>query len=118
MMEALINDSLRTEPILSNVKKVSGFKSKWETVLDALGQDTGTFSRYFTDIYVKYRNPMVHPTLHNLKSFDDISFLGIQTGYSNGWDAYSRLNDGLGHPSDLESWKIMCRLYDLPESIV
>ncbi len=76
MMEALINDSLEREPALSNVNK-SSFRSKWETALETLGQDTSTFLKYHKDIYKKYRNPILHPKDVELKSFNDISFLEI-----------------------------------------
>jgi len=116
MMEALINDSLERELYLSTVNKSGSFKSKWKKALEMLGQDSATFSKYFEDIYDKYRNPMVHPKPESLKSFNDISFLGILAGYSNGWDAYSKLSDGLGHPHDSDSWAIMCQAHGLPDT--
>ncbi len=117
MMEALINDSMEREPALSNVDK-SSFKSKWKGALGELKQDTGTFLKYHNDIYRKYRNPIVHPKKIALKSFNDISFLEILKGYYNGWDAYSRLYDGLGHPVDPDSWKTMCKAHSLPETVM
>ncbi len=117
MMEALINDSLEKESALSNVNKNGGFRSKWETALETLGQDAGTFLKYFDDIYKKYRIPIVHPKEIELKSFNDISFLEILKGYYNGWDAWSKLYDGLCHPHDPDSWKTMCQTYSLPETV-
>jgi hypothetical protein len=117
MMEALINDSLEREPALSDVDKGS-FRSKWETALETLKQDAGTFLKYFDAIYRKYRNPIVHPKDIELKSFNDISFLEILNGYYNGWDAFSKLYDGLCHPHDPDSWKTMCQTYSLPETVM
>ncbi|MEE8473642.1 MAG: hypothetical protein V3S82_10785 [Dehalococcoidia bacterium] len=118
MMEALINDSLEREPALSNVDKEGSFRSKWETALGELEQDASTFSMYFNDIYKKYRNPIVHPIDIELRSFNDISFMEILKGYYNGWDAFSKLYDGLCQPHDPDSWKTMCQTYRLSETVM
>ncbi len=116
MMEALINDSLHTESSLASVnknKKLS-FKSKWCKALKEVGEKTDSFLTYNDSIYVKFRNPMIHPSPKKLATFDDLSTQVIQSGFYSGWEAFGMLYRGLGHPPDQDSWNTMCGRYGLP----
>ena len=117
-MESFINDSLERETALSAINKDGTFRSKWHEALNDVGKDVASFEAYFTDIYRKFRNPMVHPKDVDMQSFDDLSFEVLLSGFRNGWRAYEALYDGLGHPHDQNSWKTICAAYEVPSEIV
>jgi len=117
MMEALINDSLERENILSSINKSGTFNDKWTKALKVLDQDESSFTKYKKNIYTKYRNPLVHPKNLGSGDFDDLSFSRLYKGFYSGWDAYNKLYDGLKHPHSENSWEIMCEKYALPNKL-
>lgn len=117
MLEAVINDAVEVEFALKSIKKDGSFGDKWTDALTLLSQDTATFSNYHKSIYKKYRNPIVHPKKISTNSFNDLSVQRLHQGYSAGWDAFSRLYTGLGHPLDKGSWVIMCNAHQLPSAM-
>jgi len=117
MLEAAINDSVETEVMLSAIKSDSTFKDKWTNALTTLNQEHTCFDRYYKSIYRKFRNPIVHPKQIAADSFDDLCFAVLHRGYTDGWDALSRLQSGLGHPVDIDSWFAMCRAHQLPDAV-
>ncbi len=118
MMEALINDSLEREVRLATINKKGSFSEKWCGGLDEVGGDRTPFDAYFTDVYRKFRKPMVHPEKVKMKGFDDLSFKVLLDGYRNGWLAFEALYDGLGHPHDPDSWKTMCAAHEVLSEVV
>lgn len=113
MMEAIINDSLERENALSDIKKKDTFYNKWTGALRAVEASTTSFATYKTDIYDKFRIPMLHPKNVELNTFDELSFKFLLAGYKNGWLAFEALHAGLGHPHDADSWITMCTAHDL-----
>lgn len=61
MMEAIINDSLEKEVMLSKVNKNGKFKEKWGNSLIETKRDTNTFHKYHNEIYTRFRIPLIHP---------------------------------------------------------
>ncbi len=120
MMEAIINDSIEKESALSNIENdivvandSFNFKNKWKYSLKHLGQDPQEFLNYFSEIYDKYRNDLIHPKNEGIDVLSKMTYQIIFKGFKKGWTAYSQLYDGLGHPHDEDSWKIICRTYGL-----
>ncbi len=116
MMEAIINDSLETEALLSKIDKGGSFRQKWTDALAAVNKDNKSFEHYFNSIYKTFRNPMVHPKKIEISSFDTLSFPVLLAGYESGWQAYADLYSGLGHPHDNNSWGVMCETHGIPLS--
>jgi hypothetical protein len=113
MMEAIINDSLEKEKLLTSVKvKVNDkFKEKWIESLKKLKQDTNEFIKYLNNIYRTLRYFIVHPKKRNLDDLNDVEYKDVYEGFKNGWKAYELLSKGLKHPHDKNSWKTMSNIY-------
>lgn len=114
MMEALINHAMESEAALAGVSGKS-FRDKWVNSLEALNQPTSSFLAYLSDIYKKYRNPLVHPSQTKANTFDDITSSALAAGYRQGWEAFRLLYDALGRPLDPNSWRLMCEAHQVPE---
>ena len=114
MMEALINHALESETALAGVRG-SSFRDKWMEALAAVSKPDTSFVNYDEQIYRKFRNPLVHPSDVTATTFDDLQASVLAAGYKEGWTAFGHLYDGLGHPHDPNSWRIMCEAHDVPE---
>lgn len=120
MMEALIHDSVETKESLKEVEsdilaanKRVNFKNLWKYSLIKLGQDPAGFLEYNHEIYIKYRNNLVHPKAEGIEEVQSMAFSKLFNGFKKGWDAYDKLYAGLGHPHDDDSWNVMCKAHNL-----
>ncbi len=122
MMEAIINDVIKKQPILHTVKDTE-FGLKWKNSLNAVKKTQYNIDQYLDRVYRPCRNTIIHPTQTKLdkQNLQDLKILNFNTIHDNirfGWRAYEELFDGLGIPHTKnsyqnESWETMCEVNDV-----
>ena len=111
-LDLLKNSSGESNNKKDKIKNI--FRNKWGHSLIALGKSTNNFDIYDKEIYLKFRNVLIHPSENALNNLDDLCFKNLYFGFKNGWEAFGDLYDGLGTPHDQSSWKIMCEVHGIP----
>ena len=116
-MEAIINDSIKSNAILLPFQN-DNFYDRWTKSLVAVGESIVNIERYVNDIYRPCRNTIIHPEQMKLDAgkLDNLNidlYPFPKHGIRAGWRAWEQLSNGLGQPHTMqnghnESWETMC----------
>lgn len=109
-MESIIALAESHNPDLEKkIKKIKGFKKRWEFILNYFGESQIEFNEYESKLYQELRIPLTHLSPNKeerLNQIKNMSFEKVYIGMRYGWWSYMRVLKGLNLHDN--SWERIC----------